>query len=571
MKKYKYLKVFSFVVAASFLVAGCTKLNEGLTSSLTTNQAGQFSNLFLANAYTDLQNPENMSNFGNICEITTDEAIIPIRGGDWADGGEHVAYHLHNWTRNDGTTSNNEGTFTAFNKLSYDATTVLGSTTASPDVLAQARFLRAFAVYNILDLWGQVPIRNPGDNLLKAAPVYTGDSAVQFLITELTSCIANLDPSRTNAGTATVNAAKALLMRVYLNRGAFDNRAAPTFAASDMAQVISLGQSIVSSGNFSLASDYFEVFGPTNANNPELVFAIPYSESNNTSASGYGQPYGHWFMGLHYNSYAPLAPNAGWNGFATMGEFYNTFGVNGTTLTQTAADTSVDQRIGGKPRLGVSDKSGLRVGFLVGQQFQAGSFSALPPYYKDGVQDSTRPIGGVTYPLFFTNADEIQGTSTTINAPPGASIEASGFRVLKYSPDLTTGTVSYQDPGNWQALIRYADVLLMIAEADMRTGDNGDALTIVNTLRSARSAAPLNSLVLQDPTNFYNPNTLIAERGREFYFENLRRTDLIRFGVFNSAYRLKPADAGNFFVFPMTAADLAANPNLQAKRRQMEV
>jgi starch-binding outer membrane protein, SusD/RagB family len=553
MKKYKYLKIFSFVVAASFLFAGCTKLNEGLTSSLTTNQAGEFSSLFLQNAYTDLQSPENMSNFGNICEITTDEAIIPIRGGDWADGGEHVAYHLHNWTRNDGTTANNEGTFTGFNKLSYDATTVLGSTTATPDVLAQARFLRAFAVYNILDLWGQVPVRNPGDNLLLPAHVLTGDSAVLFLISELNTCITNLDPSRTNAGTATVNAARALLMRVYLNRGAFDNRAAPTFAASDMAQVISLGQSIMSSGSYSLSSDYFSIFSPTNSSSPELIFAIPYSESDNTSASSYGQPYGHWQMGLHYNSYTPLAPNAGWNGFATMGEFYNTFGVNGVTLTQTAADASQDQRLGGVPRTGVTDKSGLRVGFLVGQQYDA-----------NGNPETTRPISGVTYPLVFTNADEIPASSTTIAAPAGASIEASGFRVLKYSPDFTNGTITYTDPGNWQALIRYADVLLMIAEADMRTGDNTDALAIVNQIRAARSAAPLTSMLLQDPSNFYNPNTLLAERGREFYFENLRRTDLIRFGVFKSAYRLHPADAGNYFVFPMSAADLAANPNLQA-------
>ena len=553
MKKYKNITLYSFTVTAFLLFAGCTKLNEGLTSSLTTNQAGQFSNLFLANAYTDLQNPENMSNFGNICEITTDEAIIPIRGGDWADGGEHVAYHLHNWTRNDGTTANNEGTFTDFNKLSYDATTVLGSTTATPDVIAQARFLRAFAVYNIFDLWGQVPVRNPGDDLLKPAPVYTGDSAVQFLISELNQCITNLDPTRTNAGTATVNAAKALLMRVYLNRGAFDNRAAPTFAASDMQQVITLGQSIISSGAYSLSNDYFSVFSPTNSVSKELIFAIPYSESDNTSASYYGQPYGHWFMGLHYNSYTPLAPNAGWNGFATMGEFYNTFGVNGTTLTQTAADATVDQRLGGVARTGLTDKSGLVPGFLVGQQ-----------YDQNGNKEFTRPIGGVTYPLIFTNADEIQGTSTTINAPPGASIETSGFRVLKYIPDLTNGSVTYQDPGNWQALIRYADVLLMIAEADMRTGDNADALSIVNNLRAARGAVPLTTMVLQDPTNFYNPNTLLAERGRELYFENLRRTDLIRFGVFNAAYRLKPADAGNYYVLPMSAADLAANPNLQA-------
>jgi hypothetical protein len=104
----------------------------------------------------------------------------------------------------------------------------------------------------------------------------------------------------------------------------------------------------------------------------------------------------------------------------------------------------------------------------------------------------------------------------------------------------------------------------MIAEADMRTGDNADALTIVNQIRAARGAVPLTTMTLVNTTNTYDPNTLLAERGRELYYEMVRRNDLIRFGVFNIAWAFKPADQGNYYVLPITAADLAANPNLQA-------
>jgi hypothetical protein len=70
-------------------------------------------------------------------------------------------------------------------------------------------------------------------------------------------------------------------------------------------------------------------------------------------------------------------------------------------------------------------------------------------------------------------------------------------------------------------------------------------------------------LVLVNTSNVYDPNTLLAERGRELYWEWVRRTDLIRYGVFLKAWYLKPADADNHtLVFPIPDQALAANPNL---------
>ena len=108
-----------------------------------------------------------------------------------------------------------------------------------------------------------------------------------------------------------------------------------------------------------------------------------------------------------------------------------------------------------------------------------------------------------------------------------------------------------------------ADVWLMVAEAKMRTGDAAGALTMVNQLRTVRKAAPLATMALVNTANVEDPNTLLAERGRELYWESVRRTDLIRFGVFLKPWQYKPTDDPKNLVFPIPNSALAANPNLK--------
>ena len=359
--------------------------------------------------------------------------------------------------------------------------------------------------------------------------------------------IQNLSPA--NGPTlANPDAARALLMKLLLNRGAFDTRANPTFADADMQHVIALGDSIMQNTAHSLDANYFDIFSPTNSSTPEAIFALPNSHTANTSLSTFPNMQNRWYATLHYNMYTPINPNAGWNGFSTMGEFYNTFAVNGASMTQTAADTPIDSRIGGRFVAGVTDKSGIRPGILINQQ-----------YNEKGQAEHDR-LGNL---LSFTNAEEVPAS---IDITGLKSVETAGYRVIKYAPDYSLGTASYSVPSNYFMVLRYADVLLMVAEAKMRAAspDNAGALALVNQLRTARQAAPLTTMALVNPTNTYDPNTLLAERGRELYWENQRRTDLIRFGVWTIAWRLKPADNGNYYIFPIDAADLAANPNLHA-------
>ena len=132
----------------------------------------------------------------------------------------------------------------------------------------------------------------------------------------------------------------------------------------------------------------------------------------------------------------------------------------------------------------------------------------------------------------------------------GDNLEVTGIRVIKYPIDYKSG----DNADNDYVFYRYADVLLMKAEALLRSGSTGPALTIVNEIRMKRGASPFASLT---------PDNLIAERGRELYWESHRRTDLIRFGKFLDARQLKAKTGTERLLFPIPARSLASNPNLK--------
>ena len=148
----------------------------------------------------------------------------------------------------------------------------------------------------------------------------------------------------------------------------------------------------------------------------------------------------------------------------------------------------------------------------------------------------------------------------------GSNLEVTGIRVAKYVPDFSDPAGKYysSNPGNSLMFFRYPDVVLMVAEAYMRQAapDDVKALLLVNGLRTARGASVVATLPLVNTTNVSDPNTLLAERGRELYWESVRRTDLIRFGVFLNTWQYKPTDDPKNLLFPIPNQALGVNPNL---------
>jgi starch-binding outer membrane protein, SusD/RagB family len=551
MRKHKYIFFFSILLLT---ILSCTKLGEKLNSSLTNTQTANALGsagvgLLLQSAYTDLGGPfTGQAQLFCLEENASDEALVPTRGGDWDDNGVWRVLHNHSWTPDHQYVLD---VFNNLNKINFDATNVLAFS-PSKQQAAEAKFLRALSLYYLLDLYGEYPVRNPGDNLLNAPNVKSGAEAAQFIIDELNAALPDL-PNTKNPGQATQTAAKTLLMKSYLNRGAWANRQSPTFADADMQQVITLGNQIINSGKYSYATDYFNNFDVNNGSSPENI--LTYVNTSGVGANNSG-PQSMWCMTMHYNQYTPKNPNAGWNGFSTISDFYNSFGTTARPMVGVSqftsgnisgkyGDSAADNRIGLRFYHGMTEISGMKPGFEIGQQ-----------YNETGAPEQDRKGN----PLAF---DPRIASDMKENGP---NLEVTGIRVIKYPPDFSSLDKYFQsNAGNDIVIMRYSDVVLMLAEAKLRasTPDNAGALALVNGLRAARKAAPLPSLTLVNPSNLYDPNALLTERGRELYWESVRRTDLIRFGVFTKAWQYKPTDDPKYLVFPIPSQALAANPNLK--------
>jgi hypothetical protein len=544
MRSSFYIK--SSATLLLIIMAGCTNLKEKYVQTVPQDQVvaamgPQFPTLLLTGAYNDIPGPfVAQDQVFSLEENVADESLVPTRGGDWDDNGVWRVLHNHTWNADHAQVS---AVFNNLNKLNFDATNVL-QYNPSKEQAAEARFLRALSLYFLLDLYNQFPFRNPGDNLLLAPKVYSGDSAVLFIINELNLALTDISP--TNPMTkGNADAAKVLLMRLYLNRGAFNNRAQPTFADADMQQVITLGSSIIAGNKYSYMPNYFDNFSSSNGTSTEGIFAYP--ASSGVSANNPGMD-ARWMMTFHYNEFDAQAPNAGWNGFSTISDFYNAFSLSSST-TFSRADTVLDTRLGARftsnPQTTLA--SGIRPGFLVNQQYD---------------QNGTALKDRKGNPLKFDPNIAANMIET------GSNLEVTGIRIAKYVPDFKDASGKYysSNPGNWLMLMRFPEVGLMVAEALMRqaTPDPTASLAIVNNLRAARGAPAISAgLYSLNGSGLHDPNALLSELGREFYWESHRRTDLIRYGMFLVPWQYKPSDDAHFLVFPIPNSALALNPNLK--------
>ena len=216
MKSYKNIKKFALPFLTVVAMSSCTKLEEGLNGTLTNSQVASSlgsngTGLLLSAAYTDLTGPFfYQDGVFSLEENTTDESLVPTRGGDWDDNGVWRVLHSHTWNADHGQILN---VFNSLNKINFDATNVLGFNPTKSQA-AEARFLRALSLYYLLDLYGQYPFRNPGDNLLNAPTVKSGADGVAFIISELTAILPDLPAGNANT-LANPDACRTLLMKCY--------------------------------------------------------------------------------------------------------------------------------------------------------------------------------------------------------------------------------------------------------------------------------------------------------------------------------------------------------------------
>lgn len=496
------MKIFKLVIVliSAVTVFSCTKLDQRLRGELdnasdNVNAAG-----LLTAAYEAMNSPyQDQARLWCLNEHTTDECVGPTRGGDWDDNGVWRVLHAHTWNADHDFAAQ---TFKELLQVQFAASSVLAKNPSASEA-AEAKFIRALSMFSVLDVWDQVPFRSDLVDLKKLPETKKGKACADFLIAELEGIIATLPSGAANR--ANKNAGRALLMKLYLNRGVYGNRATPTFDPADMAKASALADQIT---GYSLTPNFFNNFTYNNeATSSENIYTL-----ENTPGLRGGNIRSRWFMTTHYNQNP-----SGWNGFTTLSDFYNKF---------EAADSRR-----GMAFPGLTNVTGMRAGFLIGQQFD-----------QNGV-----PLNGRNVPLNFT--------PTVALVESGPTLDVTGIRVIKYIPDLVS---SGDQKANDYVIFRYADVLLMKAEALMRASATNEvaAKALVNIVRAARgaSAMPASPALTLD--------NILDERGREMYWEGWRRNDLIRFNKFLQPWQLKTASGVERLLFPIPSQQLALNPNL---------
>ena len=462
----------------------------------------------LVGVYSSLNGFTDQSNTYAMEEHTSDEQQGPTRGTDWGDFGTWRKLHQHTWDAAHNQVTSN---WDYLNSGAFRATQTIAFAGSNNQIKAEASFLRAFFTFYLVDLYGQVPSRAVTDDAEANPKVLSRKDATEGMITDLNFAIANLGTTA-RPGIASKQAAQFLLAKVLLNKAVYTadptKPAGPyTFAPADMTQVATLINAIMASGKYALEpkGEYFDNFHWENlTRSKELIFTIdnPDGAQNRSVRNRY-------FMTSHYNMGV-----SGWNGFTTLADFYNSF-------------DKADERIGGRYP-GVTDKLGMNAGFLVGQQF-------------DATGKQLRDRSG--NPLVFT--PDVNLLFAT---------EAKGIRVIKYLPQAG----NLDNPATSYVFFRYADAVLMKAEAILRGGTDATGQTaavIVNDLRAKRGVAALASVTEAN---------LLAERGRELYWEGHRRTDQVRFGTFVNPMDNKASKSPDFrTVFPIPQRAVDTNPNLK--------
>jgi len=506
----------------------CTDLEIEATDSIIQSDGfagvediqGEITNISNIVAGGDLGNQDGLYALN---EVSTDEYVVATRGTDWGDNGRWLAIHRHSWNAE---LQDVVRCWQNLNSVTLNATLILNeqsTNTSSGDVTqlkAQASFYRAWAMHWILDMYRQVPFRDVDLPNSAIPEVLTGQAALDFIISDLNDAIAGLPTVSAgndieSKSSPTKAAANHLLAKIHLNKHIYLGTAPD---AADMQVVINAVDAIAADGyGLAASGDFFDIFRPSN--DVETLWWSPADAGPRIWPT------------LHYNLNSPGNSGGGWNGFATLSEFYELF--EGDPDTNYVGDGQEERR--GwvpDPATANEDNLGIGYGFLIGQQFE-----------QDGTPLAARDnVDGV--PLVFTK--EVSKAEYTAPAD-NAVLETDGTRMLKYHPneeggDRRTHIVKY----------RFADSYLMRAEAMFRMGT--DVTAMINELRSTRGASMLSGVQEAD---------LLAERGREMYAETTRRQDLIRFGQYTRAWNLKEAGNPDLEIFPIPIADVLANPNLQ--------
>jgi len=425
--------------------------------------------------------------------------------------------------------------------------------------------LRAYLNMLMLDSWGLVFQKEESSEL---STILRGQEAIDYIESELLSVVDVINTNK-GPGRMTQSAVWGFLARLYLNAAIYrDPYGTPNFTPEDMANVIQYTDNIISSGQFSLSPEFFDLFSDDNHDNTELIFALD-------QRGVISREHSRW-------TYWSL-PGSNWG----RPEFTSSDGTDGPAMTPSFYQTWVDA-------YGAVDPADADNRFYWKRQQippALEDLTGLTPlndedhYYCTTAEEYEFDRGimrGIIWGprkdpngAFFTCDDgyriypvkQIKGNGPDKNVAyvdltlqvdftnEGRAHHA-GYRYSKYAFSRTSPNANSFSSIDL-VLLRYAEIYMMRAEAKLRNGDAGGALADVNTVRTSRTArAPIPAALAS-----IDMDRLYQEYGFEFYWEGLRRTNQIRFGHYEDSWTEKTdSDSNNrLFPIPQSAVDGASN------------
>lgn len=455
--------------------------------------------------------------------LTTDEAMIPIRGGDWYDGGLWENMYQHQWNANDIYFYNVWKYLFKVIVLSNQSLSIIDShrnllsDQQASAFSAEVRAIRALFYYYAMDMFGRIPIVTSYNVNLGQVVQNERSEVFRFIFNELQAVAPLLADEHSNIrgdyyGRVTRPVANFLLAKLALNAevytvdnwtsGSRQNGKNIFFHVNGEKKnawetCIWYCEQLRQEG-YELENDYASNFAVHNESSKENIFTIPLDKNL------YPNEYHYLFRSRHYQhggAYGGASENGTCATISTVRAYgYATAHVDNRFYTNFYADTV----------------------FVDGKKV----------YLDNGEPLVYRPL------------------ELKLNLSASPYKQTAGARVAKYEVDRTAYSDGKQ-VDNDIVLFRYGDALLMESEAKVRNGEDGSAE--LNAIRQ-RAGMPLVEA---------NLDNILKERLLELVWEGWRRQDLIRFDKFTKAYDQRtPIDGeetGFTTVFPIPQKCLELN------------
>lgn len=537
MKRYSIIRSFCVLVTLSWCMISCDGfLKESPRDALPEEEGYRNITELYLNAVASLYNyiggnsdSQGLQGTGrgiyDLNTFTTDEAIMPTRGGDWYDGGFWQGLFLHKWgINNDAIQATWEYLYKVvmLSNKSLEQIESYALTHADaelPAYRAEVRALRAMYYYYLTDLFGSIPLVLSSKVASKDIILSEREDIFNFIFKELqevtpllpaqfSNCSGNYYGRLTRPVAYFLLAKLALNAEIYMDNNWVDDTHPDgktiffdvdgnTFNAW---QTVEFYCDQITALGYRLESDYAANFAVYNEGSVENIFTIPMNKTLYTNQMQY------LFRSRHYNHAKALGLS----------------GENGSSATIEALQT---------------------FGYETNEQDPRFDYC----YYAGTVYD----LKGNVVKLDDGTALVYEPWKVKLDLSDEPYEKTAGARMKKYEIDdkaMKDGKLMENDI----VLFRYADVLLMKSEAKVRDGRNGDEE--LNQVRT-RVGAPERTATLDN---------LLAERQLELAWEGWRRQDLIRFGQFTRSYNSRPQlpneESGYTIVFPIPEKIRQMNP-----------